>query len=450
MASNRQQLKTLIALAIPVSIGQAGNIITNMTDTAMLGKFDSDHMIASTFGFQVFIIPFILLIGLSIGLTALTSRNVGEQKHPTLFGMGLYTYLAVSILLCLALVSISTQLHFLHPDPNIVALAKPYLVIMASSMIPLAVFFTFKQYFEAYGFTVLATLISLFSNVLNVGLNYVLIFGKFGLEPMGIEGAAYATLISRTIGIPLFIFIVKRNKKYSSKIKREDFKFNWQKSKDLIKIGLPISFQMFIEMTAFAISGILTGWIGNAEQGAHQIALQLSSLTYLFASGFGSASTVLAGQYLGEKNKPALLSLVKNVLYLIIFYEVFTAAIFWSFKDYLPYIFLGEEDMEIILLAAFLIKFAAIFQIPDGIQNTLQGLLRGLQDVSVPTYITLSAHWVITLSGGYLLAFVFELGISGIWYGFVIGLTISAIFLYIRLRYVLKKIDGSVFADVSS
>lgn len=448
--SAKTQLKTLAALAIPVSIGQAGNIITSMTDTAMLGKYDSMHMIASTFGFNVFIIVFILLIGLSIGLTALTAEKVGEGKHYSIFGTALYTYLTVAVLLCIFIYFLSFELSRFHPDPAIVALSEPYLIIMGISLIPLAIFFSFKQYFEAFGFTILATAISLFSNVLNILLNYLLIFGKFGFPPMGIEGAAYATLIARTVGIPLFILIVIKNKKYSSKIKKADFKFNFKKAKQLISMGIPISFQMFIEITSFALAGIFVGWIGNVELGAHQIAFQLSAFTYLLASGFGSASTVLAGQYLGEKNKRSILILVKNVLVLIIIYEIFTAALFWLFTDSLPYIFLGKEDIDIILMASFLIKFAAIFQIPDGIQNVLQGLLRGLQDVKTPTWITISAHWVFSLLTGYYLAFEMEFGVSGIWYGFVIGLTISAIFLYIRLRYILKKLNGNIFAGIQS
>ena len=323
--SSKSQLKTLVALAVPVSIGQAGNVIVNMTDTAMLGKYDSSHMIASTFGFNVFIIPFVFLIGISIGLTALASKKIGERKHPQLFGAALYTYLCIAVFIFIFLYLLSFQLYRFHPDSNIVGLAKPYLIIMGASVIPLAIFFSFKQYFEAYGFTVLATIISLFSNVLNIGLNYVLIFGKCGFEPLGIEGAAYATLISRTIGVPIFMIIVRTNNKYGSKIRIEDFKFDFEKVKGLIKIGFPIGIQMFIEVTAFALAGIFTGWIGNAEQGAHQIALQLAALTYLLVSGFGSASTILAGQYLGEQNKVALLRLIKNVLVLVIIFEVLSA-----------------------------------------------------------------------------------------------------------------------------
>ena len=202
-----------------------------------------------------------------------------------------------------------------------------------------------------------------------------------------------------------------------------------------------MGFQMFIEVVAFAMAGIMTGWIGNDEQAAHQIALQLAAFTFLIASGFSSAATVLAGQFLGERNKKKLKELIKKVLLLILVYEVVSAIALLSLSGYFPYLFLKKEELEIIVFASLLIKLAAIFQIPDGLQNMLHGLLRGLQDVKWPTYLSIASHWGITLLGGYLLAFHTSLRIIGIWLGFIIGLTVLSILLLIRLKRTYKLIE---------
>jgi MATE family multidrug resistance protein len=200
-------------------------------------------------------------------------------------------------------------------------------------------------------------------------------------------------------------------------------------------------------VTAFTLAGIFIGWIGNAELGAHTIALQFAGLTYLMVTGIGSAATVLSGNYIGEKNRAMLHMLIKNVLIITIIYEVFTALLFWVLSPSMPDLYLSKDDVQIYAIAITLIRFAAIFQIPDGIQSTLQGILRGVQDVSFPMYISGSVHSIVTLGGGYLFAFVFDFGVSGMWIGFMMGLSLLAILLYFRLKYVVKQLDGSIFVN---
>jgi multidrug resistance protein, MATE family len=445
--SSKQQIKQLFTLALPVSIGQAGNIIANMTDSAMLGKFNSMHMIASTLGFEVVIIPFILLIGITIATTTMIATEDGEGKKPQILGSALLTHSIIGVIIGALIFSITFFLNYLHPDPNIVELSKPYIYLMSVSMLPIAVFLTFKQYYEGFGLTLAATISSLLSNALTILLNYWFIFGHFGCEPMGIKGAGYATLISKFAAIFFFIFFMMYLRKYKEKLSWNQFKVFKRKCIEIVKVGVPIGFQMFIEVTAFTVAGIFIGWIGNAELGAHTIALQFAGLTYLMVTGIGSAATVLSGNYIGEKNRPMLIMLIKNVLYITIIYEVITALIFWILSPYMPNLYLSKDDVEIFAIAVTLIRFAAIFQIPDGIQSTLQGILRGIQDVKFPMYISAVVHNVITLGGGYLFAFAFNFGVSGMWVGFMMGLSILAILLYFRLKFVVKQLDGSIFVN---
>lgn len=446
--SSKEQIKQLFLLAIPVSIGQAGNILANMADAAMLGKYNSLHMIAATLGFEVFIIPFILLIGISIGMTTLVAQNDGEGKKSNILGSALFTYTSIGIVIASIIYSSIHFLDYLHPDPLVRELSKPYIRLMAISIIPISIFLSLKQYFEGYSLTILATISSLIANVLNIFFNYLLIFGNWGFESMGIEGAGYATLLARVLSIPIFLACIVSFKKYKDKISKSEFKIYKRKCLELVKIGLPIGFQMFIEVTAFTVAGIFIGWISNEALGAHNIALQYAGLTYLLVTGIGSAATVMAGNYFGERNRKMLHQLIKNVLLLAIFYEVTTACFFWLMSSEMPYLFLQEKDIGIVTIAITLIKSAAIFQIPDGIQNTLQGILRGVQDFQFPMWIGAGAHYTFTLGGGYILAFPLGLGVQGMWMGFVMGLSIIAILLYLRLKFVLRRLDGKFFDNL--
>lgn len=443
--TSKQQIKQLFALAIPVSIGQAGNVIANMTDSAMLGKYDALHMLASTLGFEVFIIPFILFIGITIGMTTIIAKDDGEKKKSNILGSSLLTHFLISALIAAIIYCSIYYLHLLHPDPRVVALSKPYVVLMSISIFPIGIFLTMKQFYEGYGLTMAATASSLLANLANIGLNYIFIFGHFGCEPMGIVGAGYATLISRGVSILFFVLFIYLFKKYKEKITPQEFKIYKQKCLQIVKIGLPIGLQMFIEVMAFTCAGIFIGWIGNAELGAHTIALQYAGLTYLMVTGIGTAATVLAGNYFGEKNREMLHMLIKNVLLIAIVYEIVTALIFLLFNNQMPHLFLANKETEMIGLAIILLRFAAVFQIPDGIQNTLQGILRGVQDVKFPTWISIGVHYAVTLSCGYVLAFYFGYGIYGMWMGFVLGLSSLALLLYMRLKYVLKKLDSTYF-----
>jgi MATE family multidrug resistance protein len=443
----KSQLKQLFVLAIPLSIGQAGNILANMVDSAMLGKYNSTHMLACTLGFEVFVIPFILLIGISIGMTSTIAQEDGEGKKPNIFGSAMLTHLIAALAIGILIYASTFFLEYLHPDAHVRELSKPYIYLMAISMIPIAIFLTLKQFLEGFGLTLVATISSLLANALNVLFNYWFIFGHLGFTPMGIVGAGYATLLSKVMAIVIVLIFIFMLKNHKNKFVKSEFGIYKRKCLSILKIGLPIGFQMFIEVTAFTVAGIFIGYIGNAALGAHTIALQYAGLTYLLVTGVGSAATIMAGNYLGEGNRAMLHLLIKNVLILAIIYEVFSGLVFYILSPYMPDLYLNKSDTQMYAIAIVLIQFAAVFQIPDGIQSALQGILRGLKDVKLPMWIAGFVHYAFTLFGGYVLAFYFGYGVYGMWMGFVLGLTILAILLYIRLKYVAKLLDKSIFAN---
>lgn len=210
------------------------------------------------------------------------------------------------------------------------------------------------------------------------------------------------------------------------------WKLNWNTQKELLSIGLPSSFQITMEASAFAISGILIGTIGAVEQAAHQIALSLASLTFIVSMGLSQAGSIRTSNAFGRNDKTAISFIGKGTIAMALIYGTLCAIGFILFRNYLPSFF--NENAEVVKLAAYLLIFAAVFQISDSTQAISAGLLRGIKDVKVPTWFIFIAYWVVGLPAGYLLAFHFKMGAAGIWTGFIIGLTFSAIFLSLRFK----------------
>ncbi|HSV11361.1 MAG TPA: MATE family efflux transporter, partial [Hanamia sp.] len=215
------------------------------------------------------------------------------------------------------------------------------------------------------------------------------------------------------------------------------WKLRWQTIKDLLDIGIPSSFQITMEAGAFAISGILIGTIGAVEQAAHQIALSIASLTFMVSMGLSQAGSIRTSNTFGRNDWPLINAIGKSTLIMALIYGTFCAAVFIIFRFQLPYVF--NDNAEVVSMAAYLLLFAALFQISDSTQAISAGLLRGIKDVKVPTVFIAIAYWAIGIPVGCLLAFYFKMGAAGIWTGFITGLTFSAAFLSFRFRKMVRE-----------
>ena len=201
----------------------------------------------------------------------------------------------------------------------------------------------------------------------------------------------------------------------------------------LFKLGIPIGLQFSFEVGAFAFAAIMIGWIGAEQLAAHQIAISLASVTYMLASGISAAATVRVGNQLGSKDIVSLRLAGFSAFYIVIVFMIVAALCLILFNEVLPPFF--NKTPEVLRITSSLLIIAALFQLSDGVQVVGLGALRGISDVRVPTAITLGAYWIIALPSGYVLGNVFELGARGIWYGLFIGLTVSAVLLFIRFYY---------------
>ncbi len=333
----------------------------------------------------------------------------------------------------------SPVLFHLDQPQDVVTIAVPYLNIVTFSLIPLMVFQTFRLFAEGLSRTRQAMFIVIACNVINIGLNYLLIYGKAGFPELGLNGAGWASLISRIVlaiwmmGYIYFSrsFIVFRNGFsmgfYSKKL-----------IKRLINIGLPAGLQFIFEVGAFGFAVIMMGWIGTKALAAHQIAVNLAAVSYMAASGLSAAATIRVGNQLGRKDVPTLRAAAFTLYGMVITFMLACALIFILGRYYLPSLYI--RDVEVVQIASSLVVIAGFFQLSDGIQVVSLGALRGLEDVKIPTLLTFIAYWVIALPIGYLLGFKFDLGAEGIWYGLLIGLTIVAMVMSIRFNKLTKML----------
>ena len=439
-------------IAWPVTLSQLGHISVGVADSMMLGKLGSIELAASTIGLSVFI-PFMMLgIGVSYGLSPLIAKADGEnnaRKISSILKHGFILNVGFGAILSVILWYGAYLLRFLNQPEEIVDFTIVYFQWMAASMFPLMLYQSLKQFAEGLGITRPAMFISISGNLLNIFLNYVFIFGKLGMPAMGVEGAAMTTFVSRIYMSIAFLLYIRWNHQFSYYISLlKDIVFQWKKVLTLSKISFPIGTQLSFEAGAFGFAALMAGWLGTKEIAAHQIALNLASITYMAATGLAAAATVRVG-YSSGKKMPELVHLSgKTALWMVFAFMLCNAVLFMTFRSWMPGLYISNE--EIIAMASSLLLITAFFQLSDGLQCVSLGILRGLGDVKLPTFIALIAYWVIGLPAGYFLAFEKGLGVVGIWYGFLIGLSIAAVLLIYRFKLKINRmLKESGVADPS-
>ncbi len=440
-----------LRLAYPVILGMLGHTFVAFADNIMVGQLGTAELAAVSLGNSFVFIAMSLGIGFSTAITPLVAEadGAGDKaagKSALKHGLVLCTLLGISlfgiILLC------KPFLHYMKQPAEVVELAIPYLELVAFSLVPLIMFQAFKQFSEGLSQTKYPMYATVLANVINIVINYLLIFGSFGFPKLGIVGAAIGTLASRFIMVGYIWFLLKRKEKFQFYVTGFNFKNIEKRIIDkIISLGFPSALQMFFEVAIFTAAIWLSGVLGKNAQAANQIALNLSSMTFMVGMGLSVAAMVRVGNQKGLQRFGELRRIAQSIFFLTLLLEVVFAALFLIGRHWLPTIYLDVDDMvnqmdntEVIIIAAKLLLVAAFFQISDGIQVVVLGALRGLQDVKIPTFITFVAYWLIGFPVSYYFGLYSELKSTGIWLGLLLGLTASAVMLYIRFNYLTKKL----------
>ena len=438
-------------LASPVMLGMLGHSFVSFVDNIMVGQLGTAELAAVSLGNSFMFIAMSLGIGFSTAITPLTAEADAEQnfeKGKSSFKHGLFLCTVLGVALFLMVLIAKPIMYLMNQPIEVVKLAIPYLDLVAFSLIPLIVFQAFKQFSDGLSMTKYPMYATLLGNILNVILNYILIFGKFGCPEFGIVGAAYGTLVSRIIMVWHLWYLLRgkeKSKAFLTHIKI--FILDKLMLKKIINLGTPSAMQMLFEVAIFTAAIWLSGTLGKNPQAANQIALNLSSMTFMVATGLSVAAMIRVGNQKGKQNYLELRRIAFSIFLFGIVLAFVFGILFFSFNAYLPKIYVDYNDttnlidnVEVVKIASKLLIAAAIFQISDSIQVIVLGALRGLQDVKIPTVITFISYWLIGFPISWFFGKEEALGSFGIWLGLLAGLTTSAILLYIRFNYLTKKL----------
>jgi multidrug resistance protein, MATE family len=432
-----------LLLAFPVVISQMGHTLVQTADSIIIGHFAGTISLAAvSLVNSIFVIGLVIGLGVSYGITPLIAQSNGRKDHAECGRLLSNSLLINSVtgIVLFVFISFGTMLVIgkLGQSPEVVSQARPYLFLMGISLVPLLIFNTFKQFAEGLGFTRQAMAISVLGNVLNICLGIIFVKGLFGVKPMGISGVGYSTLIDRcSMAIVMGVYVF-RSKNFRSYLKDFALKqIDRVRCSAILKIGTPVALQYVFEISAFSGAAILIGTISPIAQAAHQVAINLAALTYMAASGIAAAAAIKSGNFFGAKQHRDLrLSAISNYHIVIIFMSM-TALLFTLGNHLLPWMY--TSDKAVIAIAAQLLIIAAFFQLFDGTQVVGLGILRGMGDVNIPTIITLIAYWVVGLPVGYVLGIQFKMGVTGVWYGLVLGLLTSSLLLFIRFQSISRR-----------
>ncbi|WP_298367076.1 MATE family efflux transporter [uncultured Lutibacter sp.] len=436
------EFKNNLKLATPIMMGSLGHLLVGLIDDIMVGRLGAVELAATSLGNSLFFITLSVGLGFSFAITPLIAESDGEknkEKGRSIFQHGIILTSILGVSMFVVLIFLKPILYHLDQPEEVVVLAIPYYEIVAFSMIPLMVFQGFKQFTDGLSETKYAMWATILTNVVNVSLNFMLIYGFWIFPRLELVGAALGTLISRTVMVFfIYIVLIKREKFaiYMKRLKLSEIKKEYFKK--IIKLGLPTALQMLFEVGLFTASVLLAGTLGAFPQAANQIALKLASTTFMVAVGIGVAATIRVGNQKGLRNFTELRRIAfSNFFLILILMSVFTFG-FMVFKDVLPYVF--TDNLEVIKIASSLLVIAGLFQLSDGLQAVILGGLRGLQDVNIPSAITFVAYWIIGFPVCYYLGRTAGYGTFGIWIGLLTALTVSALLLFIRFNFLTNKL----------
>ena len=445
-----------IALAGPVILGMLGHTLVAFVDNIMVGQLGTAELAAVSLGNSFMFIAMSLGIGFSTAITPLVAEaedNVSKGKSAFKHGLFLCTILGIALFLMVFWAK--PLMHMMKQPDEVVALAMPYLTYVAISLIPLIIFQAFKQCSDGLSLTRNPMYATLIANVVNVVLNYMFIFGHWGAPAMGVEGAAMGTLASRVIMVVFLWYVMSTDTKarhYVTQLKL------WQLRSDILRkimrLGFPSAMQMFFEVVIFTAAIWLSGALGKNPQAANQIALNLSSMTFMVAMGFSVVAMIRVGNQKGKSAFTELRRIAFSIFLLSGMASVVFALSFLIFRDSLPHLYLDFDDLsqltdnaEVLKISTEILLIAALYQISDSIQVVALGALRGLQDVFLPTLYTFISYWLIGFPLSLYLGMYTDLGSTGIWIGLLAGLTAAALLLLWRFnvlsnRLIKAQIEG--------
>jgi len=429
-------------LAYPVMLSNLGHVLMGFTDNIMVGHVGATELAAAGLATVAFNVLLLFGIGVSYAITPLVAEAHGRQDDRSMIETlrhGLVINFANGLLLAGVVFFGKRVLYYIGQPTEVIDKSIPFLSIITFSLIPVLIFQTYKQFAEGLSNTRVAMIIMIASNVVNIILNYAFIYGHLGFPAMGLVGSGWATFSSRVfmaLSIAAYIYFAPAFRRF-----RDGFVLgNYSRAlfSKMLHIGVPSGAQFIFEVAAFDFSLVMMGWLGTKTQAAHQIAINLATISYMTTAGLAAAATIRVSYFLGKNDVRNLRRAAYTLLGMSLVFMSVCAMIFVLGRHWLPTLYVN--DGEVIAIASSLLIIAGLFQLSDGTQVVCISALRGLQDVKIPSLFIFIAYWIIGLPLGYGLAFKAGFGSLGIWLGLSIGLTLVALAMFFRLRRLMKRI----------
>lgn len=444
-----------IKLAVPVILSQLSYVLMGIADTIQVGRLGPVALSATGFAANIIIIPMVAGIGITFGLTPLVSAADGAQdlnRAGRLFRSAFVVNIGLALMLMALCFGVIPLLPLFGVEASIIEAGRGYYALMAISVVPVILMQTVKQFVEGLSDTKAAMYINLSAALFNIILNELFIFGHGPFPQLGVTGAGVATLLCRIYMMAaqyVYVFVRKKYARYRFNPLKGPY--SWAEMKEILKIGLPIGSQYFFEVGCFALAAIMAGVLGATQMAAHQIAISLAAATFMAGMGLSAAVSIRVGNFFGAQDRTSLRAAGITGLTLILGFEALTCLLFILTNDFWPALFINNA--EVVALASQLLILAGIFQFSDGVQVVALGALRGVQDVRIPTWITLVAYWGIALPLAWYLGVYSGYGVQGIWISLVIGLTVAASILswrFLRLSQTLRFPQNEPVAETQT
>ncbi|MCQ2341899.1 MAG: MATE family efflux transporter [Paludibacteraceae bacterium] len=445
--------KRNLKVAFPVMLTQFGASLVGLVDSIMVGHYATADLAAVSFSNAIFFTIMVFSMGALMGLTPLVGYEVGKAPShagddsttaiANLFHSGILFTLILSTAMILLLGTCIPLLGYFGQEESVVIAARPYYTFIVISIVPFLFFCLQRQFLEGLGNTMVAMIITMGMNLLNILLNWVFIFGHWGSPAMGATGAGIATLISRTLMPFLFWIVIRSKTEWRPYIQHAVLNAHQSTIRDNLRrlwhIGAPIGGQTVLETTLFTLSFVIVGWLSKEALAAHQIANQIADLTFMLALGIGAATTIRVSHQLGKGDIYAVKMAANASIHLVLVMNTIGAILMISLRNYIPMLF--TEDPEVIRIGSTLVMIAGFFQYADGLQSVGAAMLRGITDVRRPMLYAFIAYIAISLPLGLLLMFPCHMGAPGMWISFIVGLSTAALLFHIRFRKQIRTME---------
>jgi len=419
----------MLRLALPVVMAELGWMAMGVVDTVMVGRLSPEAIGAVGVSSNLFMGLVVFAMGLMLGLDTLVSQAFGagrlEECHRWLLH-GMVMSGVISIPTTLVIFAITRQLGGWGVDPAVLALTQPYLDVLAWSVLPLLLYAAFRRYLQGMGVVRPIMIALIASNISNLFLNWVLVYGNLGAPAMGVRGSAWSTVVARVVMMGyLGLVIIRRERNRRPGLLETSWRIERAWLQRLIALGFPAAGQLTLEVGVFAAATVLAGRLAPVDLASHQIALNISSVTFMVPLGVSAAGAVRVGHAIGRRDVHGAETSGWTALIIGVSFMAVAALVLIGAPR--PLIGAFSSDDGVLRVSTTLLQVAAVFQLFDGLQCVATGVLRGLGDTRTAMLWNLVAHWFLGLPFGYVLCFVANLGVAGLWWGLSTGLIICGV-----------------------